>query len=294
MKIIAEAWPAWTERTDLVKAAKRVGISDSGLNVDWMQQDKFERAEILLGEQSEKEVPSTPLVAESPVGVRKGTSEYHRLKLESLEKKVAEHMQFDSSDVEGLLSLPKVKPKIKATEKVRITQIHGSMTAKDALSMIQKIAREKDEKKKKQEEATKKKEENRSLFYRCREVCSCQGSCKAKQLKECPKCKNVMKSQCSKAGCRSEDGTIPTMNVPLKAVQPKAKRCRRALLDVIEDVSSEESEPEDEEEFLGIIEDTDEEIEFASEKVNEEENRDAMEESDEYEMGEASGHSFKK
>ena len=103
-----------------------------------------------------------------------------------------------------------------------------------------------------------------------------------------------MKSHCSKAGCRSEDGTIPTMNVPLKAVQPKAKRCRRALLDVVEDVSSEESEPEDEEEFLGIIEDTDEEIEFASEKVNEEENRDAMEESDEYEMGEASGHSFKK
>ena len=58
MKIIAEAWPAWTERTDLVKAAKRVEISDSGLNVDWMQQDKLERAEILLGEQSEKEVLS--------------------------------------------------------------------------------------------------------------------------------------------------------------------------------------------------------------------------------------------
>ena len=79
-----------------------------------MQLDKFERAEFLLGEQNEKKVPSTPLVAESPVGVRKGTSEYHRFNLESLEKKVTEHMQFGSSDVEGLLSLLKVKPKDKS------------------------------------------------------------------------------------------------------------------------------------------------------------------------------------
>ena len=63
---------------------------------------------------------------------------------------------------------------------------------------------------------------------------------------------------------------------------------------LIEDVSSKESEPEDEEEYLGIIENSDEEIEFASEKVNKEENRDTIEGSDEYEMGGASGHSFKK
>ena len=51
------------------------------------------------------------------------------------------------------------------------------------------------------------------------------------------------------------------MNVPAKATQPKAKRCRHSLLDEIEDVSSEESEPE--EEFLhDINEDSDEEIEF--------------------------------
>ena len=127
------------------------------------------------------------------------------------------------------------------------------MTAQDALFMVQKIAREKEEKKRKQEEAAKK-EENKNLFYRCREVSSCQGICKASQLKECQKCKYVMKSQCSKAGCRrSEYGTKPKMNVPAKTTQPKAKRCRRALLD--------ESEPK--EEFLDDInEDSDEEIEF--------------------------------
>ena len=84
-----------------------------------------------------KEVFSTPLVAESPVGVE-DTSEEHMLKLESLEEKVAEYIKFDFSNVEGLFRLPNVKPNMKAIEKVRITQIHGSMTAEDSLSMAQK------------------------------------------------------------------------------------------------------------------------------------------------------------
>ena len=49
----------------------------------------------------------------------------------------------------------------------------------------------------------------------------------------------------------------------LNLTQPKAKRCRCALLDEIEDFSSEENEPE--EEFLDDInEDSDEEIEFTT------------------------------
>ena len=60
------------------------------------------------------------------------------LKLEFLEEKVAEYIKFDCSNVEGLLRSPNVKPNMKAIEKVRITQIHGSMTAEDSLSMAQK------------------------------------------------------------------------------------------------------------------------------------------------------------
>ena len=155
---------------------------------------------------------------------------------------------------------------MKATKKMRITQIHGSMTAQDALSMVQKIARQRKGRKDETGRSSQNKEENKNLFYRCREVCSCQGICKASQLKECQKCKYIMKSQCSKAGCRCEYGTKPKMNVPAKATHPKAKRCRRALLDEIEDVSSEENEPE--EEFLDDInEDSDEEIELTSKRI---------------------------
>ena len=82
-----------------------------------------------------KEELSTPLVAESPVGVE-DTSEEHMLKLESLEEKVAEYIKFDFSNVEGLFCLPNVKPNMKAIEKVRITQVHGSMTAEDSLSIF--------------------------------------------------------------------------------------------------------------------------------------------------------------
>ena len=84
-----------------------------------------------------KEVLSTPLVAESPVGVE-DTSEEHMLKVETSEEKVAEYIKFDFSNVEGLFHLPNVKPSMKAIEKVRIIQIHGSMTAEDSLSMAQK------------------------------------------------------------------------------------------------------------------------------------------------------------
>ena len=73
------------------------------------------------------------------------------------------------------------------------------------------------------------------------------------------------------------------MNIPCKAVQPKAKRCKH--------VSSKENEPGDE--FPGINEDSDEGIDFASEKALKGEKWDRMDESNEYEMVEVSSDSFK-
>ena len=71
---------------------------------------------------------------------------------------------------------------------------------------------------------------------------------------------------------RDKDGTKPTMNIPSKEVQPKAKWCKH--------VSSKENEPEDE--FPGINENSDEGIDFASEKALKGEKWD-MDESNKYE-----------
>ena len=70
----------------------------------------------------------------------------------------------------------------------------------------------------------------------------------------------------------------------VKPVQPKAKRCKH--------VSSKENEPKDE--FPGINEDSDEGIDFASEKALKGEKWDRIDESNKYEFVEVPSHSFKK
>ena len=52
MKILGRMWSEWTTPELIRKAAKRVGIASNGLNVNWMQQDKFERAALLRHEGS--------------------------------------------------------------------------------------------------------------------------------------------------------------------------------------------------------------------------------------------------
>ena len=47
MKILGNAWQKWIT-TGLVNAAKCVGISTTGLNVNWMDEEKFQAAKNLL------------------------------------------------------------------------------------------------------------------------------------------------------------------------------------------------------------------------------------------------------
>ena len=87
MEILGKIWRKWTTRESLVKAAKRVGISEEGLNVDWMQTEKFIAAEAL---QREDEIPTTSYQVESPERIRKGTKEYMRIRLEHAENVITE------------------------------------------------------------------------------------------------------------------------------------------------------------------------------------------------------------
>ena len=43
MEILGEIWSSWTTKGSLIKAAKVVGIAESGLKVNWMQNDKFKQ-----------------------------------------------------------------------------------------------------------------------------------------------------------------------------------------------------------------------------------------------------------
>ena len=71
MLIMAEIWKEWASRETIVASGKRVGISANGLNVDWMQQDKFDQAAACIQiakspSPSKDRITSTPIV-QSPM-----------------------------------------------------------------------------------------------------------------------------------------------------------------------------------------------------------------------------------
>ena len=61
-------------------AGKRVGVTENGLNVSWMQQDKFERAERLLPDYPLK-IPE-PVIISSPFGARRYSRDYYKAKFD--------------------------------------------------------------------------------------------------------------------------------------------------------------------------------------------------------------------
>ncbi|XP_065663558.1 uncharacterized protein LOC136085837 [Hydra vulgaris] len=61
MNILGAMWNNWASAANIVAAAKRVGISKNGLNVDDMQQDKFEQIALLIDKSNDVSLePSSP------------------------------------------------------------------------------------------------------------------------------------------------------------------------------------------------------------------------------------------
>ena len=69
MLILSEFWNTWATKESIYNSARTVGISKNGLNVEWMQHDKFATAEALIdmGPSSTKSIQ-----IDSPKDLRKG------------------------------------------------------------------------------------------------------------------------------------------------------------------------------------------------------------------------------
>ena len=215
MWILAEIWDKWATKDIIVAAGKRVGISKNGLNVEWMQQDKFQHAAALLEVSPEKSEVSTPTI-ESPADVRHGSAEYWKKKFESAMSVVntISDSSINLENIPGLLKVNKIKPKA-AKENIRITQVHGSMEGKQILERVSEIKKEKLEKEKAKENLKAEQQARTSAFYRCKTSCVCeQVPCEAKGLQECSACHNILKSICSRVQCRDENGGKPSMIKP--------------------------------------------------------------------------------
>ena len=258
---MAEIWDKWATKDSIIKAAQRVGIASSGLDINKMQQDKFAQAAKCM-ENDEKQPPLSTLTKHStrssttPVSVgpltpksliklaktkhRYGSASYWQFMYEQFQQNVKDcyenSLKLDA--IPGLLTINKVKPKDMSKKTTRITNIHWSMEAQDILSKVESIEKEKEQKQQGQLAKKEQKEKEKELFYRCKTKCVCEGTCAAKNLKECPNCHSVMKSVCSKAACQI-DGKRPVMICPATstATNPLSKPKRK-----LEDSSSEEDD----------------------------------------------------
>ena len=105
MVILGEVWDSkWTGdgiSETIRRAGKLVGVSEAGLNVDWMNQEKFLKADMLI--EKESMIPSTPtrlkfsaVDATTPVNIRRNSAEYWKFKLgkvaEENEVQLAAHL----------------------------------------------------------------------------------------------------------------------------------------------------------------------------------------------------------
>lgn len=301
MVILAEIWPLWATKEGLMKAAKRVGITKEALDVNFMQQDKFETAASLI--RGEEDTPSTPdpLRIISP-DKRKGSAEYFKRKFEQAQQII--HNLSERSivleDVPDLLTVKKVKPNPEKAS-VRVTQVHGSMRAQDVIAKVQHIRKEKEKKAEANKQAAEKKECMKEAFIRCKEKCNCnQKKCSATGLKQCPICKNVLKSNCSKSNCKV-DGVKPTMILPASRTDCNPSRRKKLTYDESEEEEEEdEEEDEDEEDLEDDNEDEEEEEEQEEEYEEEKDEEEDLVEKEEnnegddieygmFEIGEGSG-----
>ena len=225
MTILGEVWSEWTSKQGIVKAAKKVGVTPTRLSVNLMQQEKFERAERVLSGDRERvlEESFSPSKEEN---VRKNSLEYYKYKCQKLEEELnkSRGKGLDIEAVPGLLPSTQKVRKTASKEKVRVTQVCGSMKGKKVLEISKQLKEKKDQEEKEKKEKVKLKEERRSAFLQCKEKCTCsKDPCLATGLRQCSVCLNVQKSQCSKKNCKI-DGKPPHMITAAKGKQLKKRK----------------------------------------------------------------------
>ena len=245
VNILSNIWSTWASKDSIVNAAKRVGITSNGLNVEWMQQNKFERAEKLLrkDEPTASSTPNSSLIM-SPKCVRSGSKEYYKQKYEQA-MKVLNDLSDESINLEvaGVLKVEKIKPK-EIKKPVRITQICGSLEGKNALELLRGIQKDKEDLEEKKKNRLQKKESEKQAFLKCKDGCSCKTKkCAAAGLKQCPHCLDVLHSICSKSICRKESGAKPD-TITIKSIG-KANPRKKLLDDYLTDRTDNESNLDD-------------------------------------------------
>lgn len=140
MHILANMWDGWVSKESLIKAGKRVGVASNGLNVTWMQNDKFEQAAGII-QSNVAAVSSSPIdMICSPKHVRKNTAVYWKAKYMAAQALIEDvhEKSINLNEIPGLLTIKKITPKRNEVN-TRVTQVCGSMEGKDMLKVVKSI-----------------------------------------------------------------------------------------------------------------------------------------------------------
>ena len=124
MLILAEIWPNWASTDSVKNSFKRCGITDTDLQVDYMQQDKFTSAKLITPEDPQNpdsgsssaagmdQGPKLPDIP-SPQSVRRGTAQYWKAKFDSLKNSFKSVLEkpIDANEIPELTPIEKFKSK---------------------------------------------------------------------------------------------------------------------------------------------------------------------------------------
>jgi hypothetical protein len=69
MIILSNIWTKWTDKSSIIKAGKRVGVTSEGISVDFMQKDRFAMTAALDQGCKTPEATQPPWKVTSPIGV---------------------------------------------------------------------------------------------------------------------------------------------------------------------------------------------------------------------------------
>ena len=208
MNILANVIVDWASPEKLVKAGRRVGIASTGLNVDWMNQELFDRAAAIMNP-DQSSISTRELAVISPKGVRRNSAQYWKDKYMQLQEReeARKSLEYDLEQVDGLLPYKTVTPT--GTNKKKITDVHGSLKATEVRKLVEQREEADRQKEERKLEKEKMKDKEKSMFLRCQKMCICvTDKCQAAYLKQCSICKQVLKSRCTKKACRLEGAAM--------------------------------------------------------------------------------------
>ena len=206
MLSLAGMWSKWATDKTIRKAVRKVGISEEGLNFTDMQQEKFFQAKNLMDIENSAYSPapssSSPALSSSSLSpastkhLRKGSVMYWKANFEMAQQLIHDcnEKSLRLEEIPGLLTVQKVKPKQLTKSSTKVTQVQGSMEAKDVINVVKSIKEQKEQKVKSKKIRIKKKKKEKEDFYRCKSKCVYKDRCLATGLKKCPSCHSILRS----------------------------------------------------------------------------------------------------